>query len=185
MSTMVAVYEDGKKAEGKRSLSDASAASRDPRVVVWISLVEPSKEELDSVARQFELQGWRRDTETARSHSEVRGARLTFMSPARYLGDSGTLEIGELDVLLEEGTRDHRLARRPELPRRGAGPRRGLASLAPGGGGHPARAPPSGARRLRLGLSMGSERGPRCLGERRPPRQRQGEQNSSTNSRGR
>jgi Mg2+ and Co2+ transporter CorA len=51
---MVAVYEDGKKAGGKRSLSDASAASRDPRAVVWISLVEPSREELDSVARQFE-----------------------------------------------------------------------------------------------------------------------------------
>ena len=51
---MVAVYEDGKKAGRKRSLSDASAASR-TLGQVWISLVEPSKEELDSVARQFEL----------------------------------------------------------------------------------------------------------------------------------
>src|SRR5215207_1377672 len=103
---MVAVYEDGKRAGGKRSLSDASAASRDPRAVVWISLVGPSREELDSVARQFELQ------ELAQEDSETRkgvilkaqGRGLTFMvSPARYLDDSGTVEIGELDVLLEEG----------------------------------------------------------------------------------
>src|SRR5829696_5698759 len=103
---MVAVYEDGKKAGGKRSLSDASAASRDPRTVVWISLVEPSREELDSVARQFELQELaQEDTETHRGvilKSQGRG--LTFMvSPARYLDDSGTVEVGELDVLLEEG----------------------------------------------------------------------------------
>ena len=56
MSTRVTVYEDGKKAEGKYSLSDASAASRDDRAVAWISLVEPSKEELDSVAQQFGTQ---------------------------------------------------------------------------------------------------------------------------------
>jgi magnesium transporter len=103
---MVAVYEDGKKAGGIRSLSDASAASRGPRAVVWISLVEPSREELDSVARQFELQ-----EELAQEDSETRkgvilkpqGRGLTFMvSPARYRDDSGTLEIGELDVLVEE-----------------------------------------------------------------------------------
>jgi magnesium transporter len=102
---MVAVYEDGQKAGGKRSLSDASAAIRDPRAVVWISLVEPSREELDSVVRQFELQ------ELAQEDSETRkgvilktqGRRLTFMvSPARYQVDSGTVEIGELDVLLED-----------------------------------------------------------------------------------
>src|SRR5919112_3612371 len=103
---MVTVYEDGKKAGGKHSLSEASAASRAPRAVVWISLVEPSREELDSVARQFELQ------ELAQEDSETRkgvilktqGRRLTFMvSPAQYQDDSGTVEIGELDVLLEDG----------------------------------------------------------------------------------
>jgi magnesium transporter len=106
VSTMVAVYEDGKKAGGKRSLSDASAASRDPRAVVWISLVEPSREELDSVARQFELQELaQEDTETRKGVIlKFQGRGLTFMvSPARYVDDSGTVEIGELDVLLEEG----------------------------------------------------------------------------------
>src|SRR5829696_5059699 len=103
---MVAVYEDGKKAGGKRSLSDASAASQDPGAVVWISLVEPSREELDSVARQFELQELaQEDTETHRGVIlKSQGRSLTFMvSPARYLDDSGTVEVGELDVLLEEG----------------------------------------------------------------------------------
>src|SRR5215204_4590988 len=106
MSTSVAVYEDGKKAAANYSLSDARAAIRDPRAVVWISLVEPSREEMDSVARQFELQELaQEDTETSKGVIlKFQGRRLTFMvSPARYLDDSGTVEIGELDVLLEEG----------------------------------------------------------------------------------
>ena len=105
MSTRVTVYQNGKKAEGKYSLSDASAASRDDRAVAWISLVEPSKEELDSVAQQFGTQ------ELAQEDTETRkGVILNYhgrwlilrVSPARYLSDSGTVEIGELDVLLEE-----------------------------------------------------------------------------------
>ena len=105
MSTRVTVYQDGKKAEGNYSLSDASAASRNPRAVVWISLVEPSKEELDSVAQQFGSQELaQEDTETRKGVIlNYQGRRLTLMvSPARYLDDSGTVEIGELDVLLEE-----------------------------------------------------------------------------------
>ena len=106
MSTSVAVYENGKKAEANYSLSEASAAIRDHRAVVWISLLEPSKEELDSVARQF---GWQElAREDAETHKGIvvkyEGRRLSLMvSPARYLYDSGTVEIGELDVLLEEG----------------------------------------------------------------------------------
>ena len=105
MSTRVTVYQNGKIAERKHSLSDASAASRDHRAVVWISLVEPSKEELDSVARQFGPQELaQEDTETRKGVIlEYQGRRLTLMvSPARYLDDSGTIEIGELDVILEE-----------------------------------------------------------------------------------
>jgi magnesium transporter len=100
---MVALYEDGKKAGGNRSLSDASAASRDPRAVVWISLVEPSREELDSVARQYELQELAQEDSESRKGVilKTQGRRLTFMvSPARYLDDSGTVEIG---VILEDG----------------------------------------------------------------------------------
>jgi magnesium transporter len=106
VSTRVTVYQNDKKAEGKYSLSDASAASRDDRAVVWISLVEPSKEELDSVARQFGTQELaQEDTETRKGVIlDYQGRRLTLMvSPARYLDDSGTVEIGELDVLLEKG----------------------------------------------------------------------------------
>jgi magnesium transporter len=105
VSTRVTVYQNGQKAEGKYSLSDAHVASRDHRAVVWISLVEPSKEELDSVARQFGPQELaQEDTETRKGVIlEYQGRRLSLMvSPARYLDDSGTIEIGELDVFLEE-----------------------------------------------------------------------------------
>jgi magnesium transporter len=106
MSTSVAVYEDGKKAEANYSLSETRGAIRDHRAVVWISLLEPSKEEVDSVARQF---GWQElAREDADTHKGIvvkyEGRRLSLMvSPARYLYDSGTVQIGELDVLLEEG----------------------------------------------------------------------------------
>jgi magnesium transporter len=105
MSTRVTVYQSGERAEGKYSLSDAHVASRDHGAVVWISLVEPIKEELDAVARQF---GWQEltqeDTESRKGVILMyQGRRLNLMvSPARYLGDSGTVEIGELDVFLEE-----------------------------------------------------------------------------------
>jgi magnesium transporter len=105
VSTRVTVYQNGKKSDEKYSLSDASAASRDHRAVVWISLVEPSKEELDSVARQFGTQELaQEDTETRKGIIlNYQGRRLALMmSPARYLDDSGTVEIGEFDVLLEE-----------------------------------------------------------------------------------
>jgi len=105
VSTRVAVYEDGKRAEGKSSLSDAHAASQDSRAVVWISLVEPSKEELASVAHQFGTQELaQEDTETRKGRIlHYQGRRLALMvSPARYLDDSSTIKIGELDVLLEE-----------------------------------------------------------------------------------
>src|SRR5215207_6994202 len=105
VSTRVTVYKDAKEAEGRYSLSDALAASRDPRAVVWISLVEPSTEELESVANQFGSQELAEDTETRKGVIlNYQGRRLTMMvSPARYLDDLGTVELGELEVLLEEG----------------------------------------------------------------------------------
>ena len=87
MSTTVTVYEEGKKTEGNYSLSDAHAASReDPPAVVWISLVEPSKEELDSVAQHFGPQELEQeDTETRKGVIlRYQGRRLTLMvSPAQ------------------------------------------------------------------------------------------------------
>ena len=87
MSTRVTVYEEGKKTEGNYSLSDAHAASReDPPAVVWISLVEPSKEELDSVAQHFGPQELEQeDTETRKGVIlRYQGRRLTLMvSPAQ------------------------------------------------------------------------------------------------------
>ena len=106
MSTSVAVYENGKKAEANYSLSEVHGAIQDHRAVVWVSLLEPSKEEVDSVAQQF---GWQElAQEDAETHKGIvvkyEGRRLSLMvSPARYLYDSGTVEIGELGVLLEEG----------------------------------------------------------------------------------
>jgi magnesium transporter len=105
VSTRVTVYQNGKKAEGKYSLSDASAASRDHRAVLWISLVEPSKEELDSVAKQFGPQELaQEDTETRKGGIlNYQGRWLSLVvSPARYLDDSGTIDIGEVDFFLEE-----------------------------------------------------------------------------------
>jgi hypothetical protein len=106
VSTKVIVYQNGKPAEGKYSLSDARAASLNLRAVVWISLVEPSKGELDSVARRFGLQDLEQEeTETRKGVIlNYQGRSLTLMgSPARYLDDSGIVEIGELEVSVVSG----------------------------------------------------------------------------------
>ena len=82
--------------------------------------------------------GAEEDTETRKGVIlEYQGRRLTLMvSPARYLDDSGTIEIGELDVFLEERLAitvsrgedlnlddvEHSLQESPDLSRLGQGP---------------------------------------------------------------
>ncbi|MGI8675272.1 MAG: magnesium transporter CorA, partial [Thermoleophilaceae bacterium] len=50
-----AVYEDGRRRDGDLALDDAYEAGREAGAFVWIGLHEPSTDEFDSVAREFNL----------------------------------------------------------------------------------------------------------------------------------
>ena len=50
-----AVYEDGSRRAGDLALADAGEASQRDGAFVWIGVYEPSAEEFDSVAREFDL----------------------------------------------------------------------------------------------------------------------------------
>ena len=50
-----AVYEQGRRRDGRLPLEDAHEAAQEEGAFVWIGLVEPSAEEFDAVRREFEL----------------------------------------------------------------------------------------------------------------------------------
>jgi magnesium transporter len=50
-----AVYEQGRRREGRLPLEDAHEAAQEEDTFVWIGLVEPSAEEFESVRREFDL----------------------------------------------------------------------------------------------------------------------------------
>ena len=106
MSTKVTVYERGKRIEGEYSLDDVGTVGKGRERVSWVSLVEPTDDELTSVARKFGLEGLTAKGKQARQQAEsnYRGRRLALtLSPARYADDSGTVDLGEFHVHLKEG----------------------------------------------------------------------------------
>lgn len=50
-----AVYENGKRREGKLTLEQAGRACRDEGDFVWLGVAEPSAEEFGSIAKEFDL----------------------------------------------------------------------------------------------------------------------------------
>jgi magnesium transporter len=50
-----AVYRDGRRGEGDLALTEAGSACRSDGAFVWIGVYEPSEEEFDAIAREFDL----------------------------------------------------------------------------------------------------------------------------------
>src|SRR6476659_2065110 len=50
-----AVYRDGQRGEGDLARAEAGSACRSDGAFVWIGVYEPSEEEFDAVAREFDL----------------------------------------------------------------------------------------------------------------------------------
>jgi magnesium transporter len=103
-----AVYEDGRRREGSVPLEKAYDACRaEDGAFVWIGLHEPSEEEFDSVAREFELHELAVE-DAIKAHQrpklEIYGETLFMvLKTARYHDDSETVEIGEIDLFVGEG----------------------------------------------------------------------------------
>lgn len=102
-----AVYEDGRRRAGSVALEEAYEAGREENVFVWIGLHEPTEEEFDSVAREFELHELAvEDAINAhqRPKVEVYGETLfVVLRSAHYRDEKETVEYGEILLFVGDG----------------------------------------------------------------------------------
>jgi magnesium transporter len=133
-----AVYEQGERRDGKLELKDVIEHCHRKDTFVWIGLVEPSVEEFDSVAREFDLHPLAVE-DAVKAHQRPKletydGTLFLVLKPARYVDSSEVVEFGEVLVFMGEGflvTVRHgdcdlhqvrqRLEHQPELLRCGPG----------------------------------------------------------------
>jgi magnesium transporter len=134
-----AVYEDGRRRAGDLPLEEAGQASRRDGAFVWLGVVEPSAEEFDSIAREFELHELAvEDAINAhqRPKLEVYGDNvLVVLKTARYVDPEEVVQIGEVLLFVHPtflvsvrhgetdalGAARRRLEDTPDLLRKGSG----------------------------------------------------------------
>ena len=131
-----AVYEQGRRRDGRLPLEEAHEAAQEEGAFVWIGLVEPSAEEFDAVRREFELhelavedaiEAHQRpkvemygDTlflvlKSARWNPERRG--IDFGEILAFLGDDFLITVRHGETQLHDVRL--RLEKRPDLLRQG------------------------------------------------------------------
>ena len=133
-----AVYEGGARREGDLSLDEAGSAAREDGAFVWLGLLEPSAEEFESIAREFDLHELAVE-DAIKAHQrpkvELYGDTLfVVVKTTRYVDSEEVIEIGELMLFVHRGfliTVRHgagelgavreRIERRPDLLRHGPG----------------------------------------------------------------
>jgi magnesium transporter len=134
-----AAYRNGHRREGDLSLDEAGAAAQsDGDGFVWLGVLEPSAEEFDSIAREFDLHELAVE-DSVKAHQrpkvELYGETLfVVVKTCRYVDSEEVIEIGELMLFVNPGfiiTVRHgegeltavrsRIERRPDLLRHGPG----------------------------------------------------------------
>ncbi len=97
-----AVYTDGRRSADPESLDDTYRTVRDCGGMAWIGLYRPEFEEIQSVAREFDLHELAVEDAVAahqRPKLERYGTTLfTVLRPARYVDETEDVEFGELHV---------------------------------------------------------------------------------------
>ena len=95
-----AAYEGGLRCDGDLALDDAGEAARGDGAFVWLGVLEPSAEEFDSIAREFDLHELAvKDAVDAhqRPKVELYGDTLfVVVKTAHYVDSEEVIEIGEL-----------------------------------------------------------------------------------------
>ncbi len=100
-----AVYEDGRRREGALPLEDAHEVCRNgENAFVWIGLKDPTQEEFDAVAREFELHELAVE-DAIKAHQrpklEQYGDTLFIvLKTASYDDENETVEIGEINLFV-------------------------------------------------------------------------------------
>jgi len=96
------VYADGKRSADPLNLDETYEALRKCQGMAWIGLYRPDVEEIQSVAREFNLHELAiEDAVSAHQRPKLEryGTTLfTVLRPARYLDDTEEVEFGELHV---------------------------------------------------------------------------------------
>ena len=95
-----AVYEEGRRREGRTSLADASELCRRDGSFAWLGLFEPTEEELERVEAEFGLHPLAVE-DAVKAHQrpklEVYDDTLFFvLKPVRYIDPEEVIEIGEI-----------------------------------------------------------------------------------------
>ncbi len=101
-----AVYEGGKRRDGKVDLEHAYRACHSKEGFAWIGLVEPTDEEFESLAREFELHPLAvEDAINAHQRPKIEvfdDVILLVLKTARYVDPTEIIELGEILVFLGE-----------------------------------------------------------------------------------
>jgi magnesium transporter len=99
-----AIYEDGKRRDGRVDLEHAYDERHEPGKFVWIGLYEPTEEEFDSLRREFQLHPLAvEDAIDAHQRPKLETyGEMVFLvlKTARYVDPTEVIELGELLVFL-------------------------------------------------------------------------------------
>jgi magnesium transporter len=99
-----AIYEDGHRRDGVVDLGHAYSGRHDDNTFVWIGLYEPTEDEFDSLAREFELHPLAVE-DAIHAHQRPKlevydDMVLLVLKTARYVDPTEVVELGELLVFL-------------------------------------------------------------------------------------
>ena len=138
MVVKCATYEDGVRRDDGLALDQACVASREENTFAWVGVIEPTREEFESIAREFDLHELAVE-DAVKAHqrpkAELYGDTLfVVVKTAHYVDPEEVIELGELMVFVNPnfiitvrhgngalGTVRSEFEHRPELLRRGPG----------------------------------------------------------------
>ena len=99
-----AIYVDGRRSESPDSLEQAHEACRERDGFAWIGLYEPSEEEFESVAGEFDLHELAvEDAITAHQRPKIErygDSVCVVLKSARYRDETETVEFGEIHAFV-------------------------------------------------------------------------------------
>jgi magnesium transporter len=133
-----AVYEEGQRRQGNLSLGDAGRAAQGDDAFVWLGVLEPSAEEFQTIASEFDLHELAvEDAVKAHQRPKVElydDTLLVVVKTAHYVDSEEVCDVGELLLFVHPSfiiTVRHgageltavrtRIERRPDLLRLGVG----------------------------------------------------------------
>jgi magnesium transporter len=99
-----AIYEDGRRRDGKLELEHAYEAARERNAFVWIGLYDPTEQEFDSIKREFDLHPLAVE-DAIHAHQRPKlevydDMIFIVLKTARYVDPEEVVEFGEIAIFL-------------------------------------------------------------------------------------